>query len=104
MAYIFSRALGAAQEHLLPRFDEDSPVRFTSVREMPQHLASSYFNLNKVRDAQYEFHRLRMQATRTFSEFQATFLHLAGEADPEVKLPNGPIRQASHTATTLLGC
>lgn len=79
MEYIFSRTLGAAQKHLLSKFEEDSPVRFTTVREMLQHLASIYVNPNKVRDAQYEFHRLRMQTTQTFSEFQTTFLHLAGE-------------------------
>jgi hypothetical protein len=79
MEYVFSRTLGAAQKHLLPKFDEDSPIRFTTVREMLQHLASIYVNPNKVRDAQYEFRRLRMQATQAFSEFQTTFLHLAGE-------------------------
>ena len=32
-----------------------------------------------MRDAQFEYHRLRIQADQTFSEFQTTFLHLAGE-------------------------
>jgi hypothetical protein len=79
MEYVFSRTLGDAQKHLLPKFDEDSPVRFTSAREMLKYLASIYINPNKVRDAQYEFRRLRMEATQRFSEFQTTFLHLAGE-------------------------
>ena len=60
MEYVFSRTLGDAQKHLLPRFDEDSPMRFVSVREMLQHLASIYVNPNKVRDAQYDYRRLRM--------------------------------------------
>ena len=51
MEYLFSRTLGDAQKHLLPRFDEDSPMRFTSFREMLQYLASIYVNPNKVRDA-----------------------------------------------------
>ena len=77
--YLFSRTLGNAQKHLLPRFDEDSPTRFTSVKEMLSHLASIYVNPNKVRDAQFEYHRLRMETGQTFSTFQTTFLHLAGE-------------------------
>jgi DNA-binding protein H-NS len=79
MEYLFSRTLGDAQKHLLPRFDEDSPTRFTSVKEMLSHLASIYVNPNKVRDAQFEYHRLRMETGQTFSAFQTTFLHLAGE-------------------------
>ena len=79
MEYVFSRTLGDAQKHLLPKFEEDSPIRFTSAKEMFQHLAAIYVNPNKVRDAQFEYHRLRMQATQAFSEFQTTFLHLAGE-------------------------
>jgi hypothetical protein len=79
MEYVFSRTLGDAQKHLLPRIDEDSPFRFMSTKEMYQHLAAIYVNPNKVRDAQFEYHRLRMQVTQTFSDFQTTFLHLAGE-------------------------
>jgi len=79
MEYLFSRTGGDAQKHLLPRFDEDSPFRFTSFREMLGHLASIYVNPNKVRDAQYEYRRLRMEIGQTFSTFQTKFLHLAGE-------------------------
>jgi len=79
MEYVFSRTLGNAQKHLLPRFDEDSPMRFISFREMLQHLASIYVNPNKVRDAQYDYRRLRMDTGQTFATFQTTFLHLAGE-------------------------
>ena len=79
MEYLFSRTLGDAQKHLLPRFDEDSPIRFASFREMLQHLASIYVNPNKVRDAQYEYRRLRMETGQVFAAFQTKFLHLAGE-------------------------
>jgi Zinc knuckle len=79
MEYLFSRTLGDAQKHLLPRFDEDSPIRFVSFREMLQHLASIYINPNKVRDAQYEYRYLRMGTGQTFATFQTRFLHLAGE-------------------------
>ena len=34
MEYVFSRTLGDAQKHLLPRFDENSPMRFVSSREI----------------------------------------------------------------------
>jgi len=79
MEYVFSRTLGDAQKHLLPRFDEDSPMRFESFRDMLQHLASIYVNPNKVRDAQYEYRRLRMDTGQGFATFQTKFLHLAGE-------------------------
>jgi hypothetical protein len=86
MEYVFSRTLGDAQRHLLPRFDEDSPMRFESFREMLQHLASIYVNPNKIRDAQYEYRQLRMEG-QAFATFQTKFLHLAGE---------GQIPQASY--------
>ena len=79
MEYLFSRTLGDAQKHLLPRFDEDSTMRFTSVKEMLQHLAAIYVNPNKVRDAQYKYRALRMESSQTFAVFQTTFLHLAEE-------------------------
>jgi hypothetical protein len=87
MEYMFSRTLGDAQRHLLPRFDEESPMRFVSFQEMLQHLASIYVNPNKVRDAQYKYRQLRMETGQTFATFQTTFLHLAGE---------GQIPQSSH--------
>ena len=46
---------------------------------MLQHLASIYINPNKVRDAQYEYRRLRMETGQAFATFQTSFLHLAGE-------------------------
>jgi hypothetical protein len=88
MEYVFSRTGGDAQKHLLPRFDEDSPVRFKSAKEMYQHLASIYVNPNKVRDAQFEYHRLRMETGQTFSAFQTTFLHLAGQG----QIPDASLR------------
>ena len=51
MEYIFSRTGGDAQKHLLSKFDEDSPIRFISAREMLQYLTSIYVNSNKIRDA-----------------------------------------------------
>jgi len=87
MEYVFSRTLGDAQKHLLPRFDENSPMRFVSSREILQHLASIYVNPNKVRDAQYEYRQLRMEPGQTFATFQTKFLHLAGE---------GQISQSSY--------
>ena len=79
MEYLFSRTLGNAQRHLLPRFDEDSPIRFVSFREMLQYPASIYVNPNKVRDAQYSYRQLRIETGQSFATFQTTFLHLAGE-------------------------
>jgi hypothetical protein len=79
MDYVFGRTTGKAQKHLLPRFDEDSPARFTTAEEMIQYLAARYINPNKVRDARYDYGKLLMKASESFAEFQTTFLHLAGE-------------------------
>jgi hypothetical protein len=79
MFYVFGRTTGDAQKHLLSRFDEDSPVRFVTVTDMIQHLASVYVNPNKVRDARYSYGKLVMRTSQSFAEFQTTFLHLAGE-------------------------
>jgi hypothetical protein len=79
MDYVFGRTAGKAQKHLLPRFDEDSPARFTTATEMIQHLAPLYVNPNKVRDARYDYGKLFMKASESFADFQTSFLHLAGE-------------------------
>ena len=79
MDYVFGRTTGKAQKHLLPRFDEDSPARFTTADEMIQYLAARYINPNKVRDARYDYGKLLMKSSETFADFQTTFLHLAGE-------------------------
>jgi Zinc knuckle len=80
MFYIFNRTTGDAQKHLLPRYDEDSLMRFTSSEEMIRHLTPIYVNPNKVRDARYDYNRLVMRTGQSFSDFQTNFLHLAGEA------------------------
>jgi hypothetical protein len=53
---------------------------------MIRHLAAIYINLNKVRDAQYDYNRLMMKPNQPFTEFQTQFLHLAGEG--QVPLEN----------------
>jgi hypothetical protein len=77
--YVFGRTAGKAQKHLLPRFDKDSPVRFTTTTEMIQHLTPIYVNLNKVRDTRYDYGKLFIKAGDSFTDFQTTFLHLARE-------------------------
>jgi Zinc knuckle len=86
MLYLFGRTTGDAQKHLQAKFEDDSPVRFTSVNEMLQHLAAIYVNPNKVRDARYDYGRLMMRSNQSFAEFQTQFLHLAGEG--QVPLEN----------------
>ena len=51
MFYVFNRTTRDAQKHLIPRFNDGSPLRFTTTTDMIQHLASIYVNPNKVRDA-----------------------------------------------------
>lgn len=79
MLYLFGRTIGDAQRHLQAKFEDESPVRFTSVNEMIQHLAAIYVNPNNVRDARYDYNRLMMKSNQSFTEFQTQFLHLAGE-------------------------
>ena len=80
MLYFFNRTTSDANKHLQPRYDDESPVRFTCVQEMFKHLESIYVNPNKLRDAKYDYNRLTMRTSQTFVEFQTQFLHLAGEA------------------------
>jgi hypothetical protein len=80
MLYLFNRTTGDAQEHLHPRYEDDSPMRFATAQEMIQHLATIYVNPNRVRDAKYDYNRLTMKTSQTFVEFQTQFLHLAGKA------------------------
>jgi hypothetical protein len=77
--YVFGRTTRKAQKHLLPRFDKDSPARFTTAEEMIQYLAPRYINPNKVRDARYDYRKLFIKASEPFADFQTIFLHLAGE-------------------------
>src|SRR6266487_4701003 len=81
MFYVFNRTTGDAQKHLIPRFNDGSPLRFITATDMIQHLASIYVNLNKVRDARYSYGRLVMKSNQSFAEFQTIFLHLAGEGE-----------------------
>lgn len=80
MLYLFNRTSGDAQKHLQSRYDEDSPTRFVTAREMLDYLASIYVNPNAVRDARHDYNSLLMKPSQSFSEFQTQFLHLAGEA------------------------
>lgn len=57
MCYLFGRTTGDAQRHLQSRYNDDSRTCFVSAKDMIQHLASIYFNPNKVRDAKYEYDR-----------------------------------------------
>jgi hypothetical protein len=69
MLYLFNRTTRDAQKHLRPRYDDESLVRFTSAQEMIQHLAAIYVNLNRVRDAKYDYNRLTIRTSQTFIEF-----------------------------------
>jgi hypothetical protein len=90
MLYVFNCTQGDAQKHLLSRFRDGSTMRFESTKEMIDHLATVYVNPNEVRDSQYEYDRMRMKTTETFSEFQTQFLHLAGKAQiPRISLRMG---------------
>ena len=80
MFYVFNRTKGDAQKHLEPCYDDDSLMRFATVQEMIQHLATIYINSNKVQDAKYNYNRLTIKTNQTFIEFQTQFLHLVGEA------------------------
>ena len=90
MLFVFNCTQGDAQKHLLPRFQDDSVVRFETSQEMIDYLATVYVNPNEVRDSQFEYERLKMRSTETFSEFQTQFLHLSGKAQiPAVSLKLG---------------
>ncbi len=62
MFYVFNRTTRDTQKHLIPRFNDSSPLCFTAAIDMIQHLASIYVNPNKVRDARYSYSRLVMKS------------------------------------------
>jgi Zinc knuckle len=97
MFYTFNRTTGDAQKHLVPRYDEGSPFRFVSATEMIQHLTSIFVNPNKVRDARYDYNKLVMRTGQAFTEFQTTFLHLAGEA----QIPSTSLRLDLYDKLTI---
>jgi hypothetical protein len=70
MLYLFNRTSGDTQKYLQPQYDEDSQIRFVSIREMLNYLASIYVNPNVVRDARYNYNSLTMKLSQSFSEFQ----------------------------------
>ena len=69
MLYLFGRTTGDAQRHLQAKFEDESPVRFTSVNEMIQHLAAIYVNPNKVQDTCYNYNRLIIKSNQSFTKF-----------------------------------
>lgn len=80
MAYIFGRTGGNAQQHLQPRYDEESKNPFLSSKEMINHLASIYEDPHKTQNARLDYRSLMMKSTETFADFHTRFLHLAGQA------------------------
>jgi Zinc knuckle len=80
MTYVFSRTGGDAQEHLQPRYDDDSKDLYRSDKEMIDHLASIYEDPHRVQNARLEYRGLMMKPSETFADFHTRFLHLAGQA------------------------
>jgi hypothetical protein len=97
MLLVFSCTQGDAQEHLLSRYQENSPTRFVSAREMVDYLATIYTNPNEVRDAKYDYERLMMKECQTYGAFQTEFLHLAGKA----QIPRSSLLTDSYDKLTI---
>ena len=87
MAYVFGRTGGNAQEHLHPRYADESLDPFTTGHQMIRHLAAIYEDPFETQNARQEYRSLMMKPTETFPEFNTRFLHLAGRAQiPAVDL------------------
>jgi Zinc knuckle len=79
-AHVFNRTKGNAKDHLIPRYDPDSPEPFTTAEEMIDHLETYYSNRFKVQNARADYRGLNMKSTETFTVFYTRFSHLAGRA------------------------
>ena len=88
MTYIFNRTGGDAQQHLNPRYDEESAEPFLSGKEMIDYLASIMEDPYKVQNARLDYKGLMMKSTETFADFHTRFLHLAGQG----KIPKEDLR------------
>jgi hypothetical protein len=96
-AYVFNRTGGDAQDHLVPRYKDDSTDPFLTAQSMIDYLATIYEDPYKVQNARLEYKSLSMKSTETFSDFHTRFLHLAGQA----KIPSDDLRPDLFDKLTL---
>jgi hypothetical protein len=82
MIYLFGQTTGDAQIELELRYgdDADEDMRFQDTKEMFEQLATRFVDPFRVKNARYDFKRLNMKATQTFTEFYTSFLQLASAA------------------------
>src|SRR5580658_4929081 len=96
-AYVFNRAGGDAQDHLVPRYKDGSTDPFLTAQSMIDYLATIYEDPYEVQNARLEYKSLSMKSTETFSDFHTRFLHLAGKA----KIPSDDLRPDLFDKLTL---
>jgi hypothetical protein len=80
MAYVFSRTIGMAKEHLQPRYKSDDDVEFQTAEEMIDYLKEIFTNPFKQRTTDLQFKNLTMQKDKAFHDFYTLFLKTAAKA------------------------
>lgn len=79
MQYVKSMCEGEAAEHLIPRFQKNSPGRYRDVDDILEHLKTIYHDANKATKAKRELRRLYQNDTK-FQDFLSKFVLKAQES------------------------
>ena len=75
------RTKGEAQTHLIAGMkDSSSPGFFETAQEALDSLYQALVNPQAVREAQYQFRKLRISESEAFTQFRTRFLLLAHES------------------------
>jgi hypothetical protein len=80
IAYIFSRTMGTAKEHLQPRYKSDDDVEFQTAKEIIDYLKEIFTNPFEQRTADQQFKDLIIQKDKAFHDFYILFLKTAAKA------------------------
>ncbi|KAK0637674.1 hypothetical protein DIS24_g10595 [Lasiodiplodia hormozganensis] len=81
IAYIFSRTEGEANQHMIPRMDETSPLAYQTADDVIKHLTQVFSNPFMKEKALTDYFRLRMFSNESFEDFYSRFTKVATEAE-----------------------
>ena len=81
LTYLRSRCEGKALRHVNPRMRPEALVAYKDVNEAFKYLESVFHDPNRTRRARDEYISLKMSPQQDFSDFLATFQHLAEESN-----------------------
>lgn len=81
LAYVKSRCSGRAAEHIIARCREGAVEPYQTVKDLTNHLALIYLNVNRSREAKQKFRSLYIKKNQKFQDFLSEFTYLAQESN-----------------------